>query len=134
MRKPAVKNKYNLTFSDILKLEIGDRTKIKSPLFWRNNVIDAWCISENTIKTPEDSRYGTYNEYWIGIYDEDSKVKRKLRVDCSSFGGMCSYKFSKFFDTKEIENEMDLEIQEKLLSKINQLIDEGILVTPRSNN
>lgn len=131
MRTPKVDNKYNLTFSDIRKLEIGDRTKIKEPLFWRNNVIHAWCISETTIKTPEDSLYGTYNEYWIEIYDDESKVKRKLKVYCSSFGGMCSYKFSKFFDAKEIENELDLEIQEKLLLKINQLIDEGILVIPR---
>lgn len=128
MRKPKVKNKYNLTMADIKKLEIGDRSKIEKPLFWRNDVISAWCVSETTVKSKNDNIYGTYNSYWIGIYDEDCKNKRKLKVDCSSDGGMCTYLFKKFFDYREIDNEIDLEIQEKLLSKINQLIDMGILI------
>jgi hypothetical protein len=41
---------------------------------------------------------------------------------------MCNYKFKNFFDYNEIENELDLEIQEKLLTKINYLIDEKILI------
>lgn len=127
MRKPNVKNKYNLTFNDIKKLVIKDREKLKEPLFWRNNIVSAWCISETTIKNPNDDMYGTYNDYWIGLFDEDSERKKKIKVTCSSSGGMCTYNFKKFFDYSEIENELDLEIQEKLLSKINFLIDEGIL-------
>lgn len=127
MRKPTVKNKYNIKFSDISKLEITDRTQLCEPLFWRNSVIKAWCISESTVKNNNDSRYGTYNDYWIGIYDEDSTLKRKLKVFCSAYGGMTNYKFTEFFDYEEIEHEYDLEIQEKLLSKINELIDKKIL-------
>lgn len=41
---------------------------------------------------------------------------------------MCGYNFKKFYDEKEIENEIDLQTQEKLLDTINHLIDEGILV------
>src|SRR5690606_24824615 len=124
MRKPKVKNKYKLKFSDISKLKVNDRSKISEPLFWRNNTINAWCITENTIKHWKDREYGTYNDYWIGIYDEDAKAyKGKIRASCSSYGGMCDYKFRKFFDPLEIENEMDLEIQEKLLRKVNELID-----------
>lgn len=41
MRKPKVENKYNLKPSDINKLIVKDRSKIKEPLFWRNNVINA---------------------------------------------------------------------------------------------
>lgn len=33
MRNPKVKNKYNLTFSDIKKLKIKDRSKLREPLF-----------------------------------------------------------------------------------------------------
>lgn len=40
---------------------------------------------------------------------------------------MATYKFEQFFNYKEIEAELDLEIQEKLLAKINELIDSGIL-------
>lgn len=127
MRKPRVKNKYKLTFSDIKKLKIKDRSKLQEPLFWRNQVISAWCISETTAKNSKDSIYGTYNDYWIGIFDEESKRKKKIDVTCDAYGGMATYKFKKFFDYSEIENEIDLEIQEKLLAKINFLIDEGIL-------
>ena len=40
---------------------------------------------------------------------------------------MCSYNFKEFFNTKEIECEIDLEIQEKLLARINWLIDNEIV-------
>ena len=42
--------------------------------------------------------------------------------------GMCSYKFERFFDESEIENNYDWQIQEKFLDKINELIDLGILI------
>lgn len=35
MRKPTVKNKYNLTMAKIRKLKIVDRSKVGKPLFWR---------------------------------------------------------------------------------------------------
>lgn len=128
MRKPTVENKYNLKLADIKNLEVLDRSQIKGPLFWRNDVVHAWCVSENTAKTPKDHEYGAYNDYWIGIYDEDAPAyKGKIRVALTSFGGMATYKFKEFFNPKEIENELDLEIQEKLLNKINYLIDNGIL-------
>ena len=129
MRKPKVKNKYNLTVQDLKRLRVGNREKISDPLFWRNNVINAWCISQTTIKNRRDDEFGTYDEFWIGVYDEDAKsYAGKIRVTFSSYGGMCHYNFKKFFDFSEIENEMDLEIQEKFITTINQLLDEQILV------
>lgn len=127
IKTPTVENKYNLTMADVKNLRIADRSKIRKPLFWRNEGIGAWCISENTIKSDEDSLYGTYNDFWIGIFDEDRPKKTKLSVSLSSYGGMCGYNITGFFNENEIENDMDREIQEKLLSKINMLIDEGIL-------
>lgn len=127
MRKPTIENKYNLNMSKVNKLIIKDRSQVNSPLFWRNNAINAWCISGNTIQSDNDSRYGTYSEYWIGIYDEDSKIKRQLKVNCNSHGGMCGYNFKDFFNPKEIENEHDLKVQEGLLKTVNMLIDNGIL-------
>lgn len=128
MWKPIVENKYNLKFADIKNLKIVDRSQICEPIFWRNNVVKAWCLSGTTAKSREDSRYGTYNSYWIRIYDEDAPAyKGRIRVDCSSYGGMCGYNFKNFFDEKEIENEDDLLVQEKMLGNINGLIDRGIL-------
>ena len=38
-----------------------------------------------------------------------------------------AYEFEHFFDSDEIENQMDLNIQEQFLSVINELIDIGVL-------
>ena len=127
-RKPRVENKYNLNINKIKKLKIGDRSKISEPLFWRNNVINAWCISGSS-GTDADHRFGTDDGYWIGIYDENAKsYAGKFRFNFSSYGGMCSYNFTSFYRSKDIENENDLRIQELFLEKINYLIDNGILI------
>lgn len=43
---------------------------------------------------------------------------------------MGKYEFYDFYNYKEIENERDLQTQEKLLEVLNMLIDEGILKIP----
>lgn len=126
MRKPKVENRYNLTMKKIRKLKVGDESQIKEPLFWRNNVINAWCISK-LIGTDDDVKYGTDNDIWIGIYDKPY-YNRRIHVRCSCYGGMCFYKFDKFFRYEDIEYENDLKTQEELLRIINHLIDERILV------
>ena len=128
MRNPKVENKYNLKPKDIEKAIILDRDRLQKEPFWRNNVVGAWCLSETTIKNKKDDEFGTYNEYWIGFYDENAKsYAGKIRLSCSSYGGMCHYNFKEFFNPKEIECLIDLEIQEKLLARINWLIEEGII-------
>ena len=126
-RVPQVENKYNLDIKTIKKLKVSDRSKIGEPLFWRNNVISAWCIS-GSAGTRADHEFGTDNGYWIGIYDEDAKAYAgKFRISFSTYGGMCGYEFNKFFKPQDIDNENDLKIQEMFLDKINNLIDLGIL-------
>ena len=127
MRKSKVDNKYNLTMAKIRKLKIADRSQIGKPLFWRNDVIGAWCIV-GAAGSYMDVRFGTDNEFWIGIYDDNAKVYAgKLRGHVTSYGGMCGYEFNQFFREKDIKDDNDLLIQEKFLSKINELIDLGIL-------
>lgn len=125
MREPKVENKYNLKPKDIQNMIILDRERLHQKPFWRNDVISAWCLSGGCGK----GYYGDYiNSYWIGFYDEDAKsYAGKIRLSCSSYEGMCNYNFKKFFDYKEIGNEIDLELQEKLLKTINWLLDENIL-------
>lgn len=128
IRKPKVENKYNLKPKDIENAIILDFEKLKKAPFWRNDVVQAWCLSETTIKNRLDDEYCCYNEYWIGFYDSNAKeYPGKIRLSCSSYGGMCHYNFTSFFNPKEIECEIDLEIQEKLLARINWMIDEKII-------
>ena len=127
LRTPTVLNKYNITPKDLRRVKVINRTKIQTPPFWRNDVIKAWCLTDTTIKDSRDEVFCTYNSYWIGIYDEDSPHKNKFAYTVSSYGGMCSYVFDKFFDPTEIEHEIDLEIQEKFLATINWLLDEKII-------
>lgn len=128
MRKPKVKNKYNLTMATVKKLKVINKDAICEPRFWRNNVIGAWCLSGNTVKCQADEEFGTYSSFWIGIYDEDAKAYAgKVRVSFDAYGGMCSYNFKNFYDFSEIEHLIDLEIQEKFLKEINYLLDKQIL-------
>ena len=128
MRKPKVPNKYNLTPDKISKLKY-DRSKIGEPTFWRNNVIDAWCIIRSTAKNSLDRECGTYDSFWLGIYDDDARsYAGELQFWFDSYGGMCSYNFTEFYKESEIQYEMDLEIQEKALEILNQLIDEGVVI------
>ena len=120
---PKVENRYNLTYSDVQKLKVRNRELIQEPLFYWNNQISAWCISEvSDTKWREDT-------FWIGIYTEDApEYPGEFRFYFTSYAGMCGYTFKYFYNPEEIETKYDLIIQEKFLTKINQLIDMGILV------
>lgn len=129
MRKPKVQNKYNLKPKDICRAVILDEKRIHQKPFWRNNVVSAWCLSEGV---GEGYFGGSIDSYWIGFYDKDAKsYAGKIRLDCYAYEDMASYTFKKFFDPAEIENEWDLQLQEKLLKQINWLIDEKIIEIPR---
>ena len=68
------------------------------------------------------------DNYWIGFYDKNAKAYAgRIRLVCTSNEDMSSYNFKEFFNYNEIEYEFDLQLQEKLLSRINWLIDEGII-------
>ena len=129
MRKPRVENKYNLTIDDIKKLEIGDRSKFGTDKrFWRNNVINAWCMS----RTIGSEEFCDETEYWMGFYDKDAEhYPGKFRISFSTYGGMCGYNFKKFFQPEDIDGEDDLRIQELFLEAVNGLLDDGILVQPK---
>lgn len=132
MREPQVKNKYNLTVRDLKRLRVKNEEMIKEPLFWRNNVIQAWCMMETTAKSRNDV---SCNTFWIGVYDKDAKAYAgKVRVTFSAYDDMCNYIFNNFYDYREIEREADLEIQERFLSRINYLLDNGILCLQEEEN
>lgn len=133
-RSPKVENKYSVKYLDLKFLKVVDRSKLQEPLFWRNNVISAWCISGSTYPYTDNGSkdYGDESSYWLGIYDEDAKhYKGKVMVHFSAFGGMCNYVFNEFYSPSSIKSEDDLSIQEMFLEKLNYLLDNGILILDR---
>ena len=87
-------------------------------------------ISEDKKELIITCKCGCHDTIHIKVDDEDKDAKSyagKIQLSCSAYGGMCNYNFKKFFDPKEIDCEIDLEIQEKLLKRINWLIDERII-------
>ena len=128
MRRQKVKNKYNLKPNDLTKAIILNRERLKQKPFWYNSVINAYCLSGGVGR---GFHGGPELEYWIGFYDKDAKAYAgKIRYTCSCWEGMGNYKFNSFFNPKDIEKEIDLELQEKFLERINWLIDEGIIAIP----
>jgi hypothetical protein len=127
MRKPKVENIYNLTIEKIKKLKYN-RDKVNESGFYRNNAVDAWCISKTTAKNDGEYECCAYNSFWLAIYDDDAEMYAgELILDVSSHGGMCNYNFNEFYRTEDIECEIDLEIQELILESINKLIKEDVL-------
>lgn len=44
MRRPKIENKYNLKPKDIEKAVILDYNRLHQSPFWRNDVVQAWCL------------------------------------------------------------------------------------------
>lgn len=114
-------NKYNLTMPLLRKnLYVKNEEGIKKNPFWRNDVIQAWCVSGGTI--------GEENEYWLGIYDKDAETYAgKIRIHFTTYDGMCSYDFDRFFTKGSVENRFDFDIQKQFILRINRLIEDGVL-------
>lgn len=120
MRKPRVENKYNLKPKDIERAEVLDRERLKEEPFWRNDVVKAWSLSE-WVGDEEDRTFNSGNEYIICFYDSG-----EIKLFCTCMG-LFTYNFKTFFDPGKMETINDLILQEKLLDRLNWLIDERIV-------
>lgn len=120
-------NKYNLTISKIKKLVIVDWDKLKT-LTWNNVAMKRtgswWCHLEGCQLGNE--QLNDECEFWIGFREEDNKI------DCnfSSYGGMCHYIFTKFYNLAEIQNKFHLHVQVNAIKWLNKMIDENVLALP----
>ena len=126
-RKVKVENKYNIKPSDIEKIVVLDKERLRHKPFWNNNVVNAYCLSGSS-GTSKDEEFMTNDEYWIGFYyDAFTKdFNGKISFKCYSWGGICVYNFKSFYDFKEIEFEVDLQIQEMILRVLNQMFDDKV--------
>ena len=129
-------NKYNLTPQSIKTLEIINWKALKK-LTWHNEAMKDtgswWCHLEGC-QEQGSKKYDDSDEFWIGFREGDNTIDYNF----SCYDGMCSYKFTEFYDIDSIDNKFDLGVQINAILWINKLIDEGILALPKditeSNN
>ena len=70
--EPKVENRYNLTYSAVKALKIGNRSLIKSPMFFWNGAISAWCICDlSSIYNYSQNSY-LFNRYLIHVCNHRS--------------------------------------------------------------
>lgn len=115
-------NKYNLTPKSIKALKILDWDKLKKST-WHNNAMlsgNWWCHLEGCSL---NGNYCDESEFWIGFNEDNGKID----CDFTCFGGMCYYKFDKFYDPSDIENYLDMNVQVNTIRWLNEMIDDGIL-------
>ena len=137
-REPKIKNKYDLNEKRMNSLVVLDRNRLKDYGFFYNPIINAWYYYDFV----GESRLYADNEFWIGIYDETfekrcnmtkreikerTNLNNKIRFKFTYYGTDCEYRIKTFYDARRILNECDLEIQEKFIDLMNQLIDEKII-------
>ena len=114
-------------------IELGRELPHSKVCVFRNDLIEAWCFNGATSDRMAE------NQFWIGIYDEKStkhphrwNVSGNFDFHLTAYMEMCHYQFTSFFNPDEINgNHFDLEIQEKFLATLNELLDLGILVLPK---
>lgn len=122
-------NKYNLRYADMKRLRPVNAKAVAYAPFWRNNVINAWCLSAST-ETSETAGFRTSSEYWLAFYDEDAPEHPGETGFYMRRRGFKNYRPKRFLDAKYIQSSDDLKIQRELIETVNQLIDDGRLYLP----
>lgn len=115
-------NKYNITPKGIKKLRILDWEKLKKHT-WHNNAMlpgNWWCHLEGA---NIGGRYDDEDEFWIGFNEDNGEIDYHF----SSYGGMCGYKFDKFYNLEDIGNIYDMHVQVNAIKWFNEMIDREIL-------
>lgn len=124
MRLPTINNKYNLTPKDVERIVLLDSDIIKKQSnAYYNPTIKAWYVVDNTAKSVRDYDFNTYLEGCLKIYDD---INKKPTLDFYRRGAY-KLKFNNFFDLDEIKTESQLEIQERIMALINELLDQKII-------
>lgn len=121
MRRTKVRNKYKLTPADISRLRIVNYSKIAYPPFIKDDALNSWYVFGG-VGQYKDGYEATYRIDFFDKLNGDTTT-----CQCSVLGGLCPYNFETFFDKSTILNEIDLELQEALLGRINWLLDKKIV-------
>lgn len=78
----------------ILKPElfIAETKLLGKYTLWENEALNPnYICHSKTFGTKEDYEYMSYNSFWCGFNTKN----HELRIECSSYGGMCGFEFDK---------------------------------------
>lgn len=91
---------------------------------WENNAMNPTHICHNkTFGTKEDFEYMSFNSFWCGFNTENHEI----RIECSSYGGMCGFEFTKD-DLKEPDlSKIDRDCMKYTFIFIDDLKENGVI-------
>lgn len=114
--KARALNTHGFRPGDIVGAEVLDKEKFEK-LAWFNDAMNCWAVSWHD-KDDEDSFFAEFRD---GVC---------VSFSCSSYGGMCGYKFDEFFDPENMDCMFDLELQKAMVKLYNRLSESGALKFP----
>lgn len=123
----------------MIKVARENKYKVLKPELFRDGevLLNKYSLWENTAMTPnyicfaksfgtkDDIIYGTSNTIWFGF----NPVTNKLKLYCTSCGGMCGFVFNES-DLKKKDltlSKNDIECMEFTINLIKELKDNGII-------
>ena len=117
-------NKYNLTPKNIKTVKVLDWDRLKE-YTWQNTAMNSpcWCHLEGCQK--KGQRFNDEIEFWIGFYENG-----KVGCHFTTYDGICSYNFTKFYSKKSIKTSYHMQMQVNTIKYLNMLIDEKIISLP----
>lgn len=123
MIKVTNENKYKVLKPELFK--DGEVLLDKYPLWMNMNMHPHHLCFVKDFGTKDDITYGTSNTTWFGFNPETNE----LRLHCTSYGGMCGFKFSEEdLKRKDLSlSKNDIDCMEFTIKLIKNLQEKGII-------
>ena len=106
------------------KLFVADTKLLGKYKLWENNAMNPTHICHSkTFGTKEDFEYMSYNSFWCGFNTKNYE----LRIECSSYGGMCGFEFTREHLENPVLSKIDRDCMEYYFNFIDELLKEKII-------
>lgn len=106
------------------ELFIADTKLLGKYKLWENRALNPTHICHSkTFGTKEDVYFGTENSFWCGFNTKNYE----LRIECSSFGGMCGFEFTREHLENPDLSKIDRDCMEYTFKFIDDLKENGVI-------
>lgn len=106
------------------KLFIADTKLLGKYKLWENRALNPTHICHSkTFGSEDDIYFGCENSFWCGF----NTKSYELRIECSSYGGMCGFEFTReHLDNKDL-SKIDRDCMEYYFNFIDDLKENGVI-------